>query len=254
MNITFNGKLAMVTGAASGIGLACAEMLATSGAKVALVDVNAENLAKATKIVQGKGTAKGYHLNVADVTATSSTVTRIRKELGEIDVLVCSAGIGPPRQAEDIPEKEWETIFEINTKGLFFCNQAVAVQSMIPRQTGSIVNISSITGLIGMPLPFMSAHYHASKAAVIGLTRQEAVEWGRFNIRVNAIAPGFVITPLTQDMLKDKKITATALSYVPLGHFANAEDIAAGVCFLASDAARVITGITLPMDGGYTAR
>ena len=254
MNITFDGKVAIVTGAASGIGLACAELLASSGAKVALVDVHPENLEKATKSVESKGTARGYQLNVADTPAIASTFSRIRKDLGEVDILVCSAGIGPPRAAEDIHEAEWDTTFDVNSKGLFFCNQAVAIQSMIPRKTGSIVNIASITGLIAMPPPFMSAQYHASKASVIGITRQEAVEWARYNIRVNAIAPGFVKTPLTVPLIGDPKLSALALESIPLGRFVTVEDTAAAICFLASDNAGMITGVTLPVDGGFTAR
>ena len=254
MNITFDGKVAIVTGAASGIGLACAELLAASGAKVALVDVHSKNLAKATKSVQDKGVARGYQLNVADIPAIGPTVSRIRQDLGEVEILVCSAGTGPPRLAEDVPETEWNITLETNTKGLFFCNQAVAVQSMIPRKTGAIVNIASITGLVGLPIPFMSVPYHASKAGVIGLTREEAIEWARYNIRVNVIAPGFVVTPLTKDMLKDPKPKAQALNLIPLRRFATVDDIAAAVCFLASDAAKMITGVTLPIDGGWTAQ
>ncbi len=254
MNITFDGKVAMVTGAASGIGLACAELLAASGAKVALADMHAENLAKATKGIESKGVARGYQLDVADVPAVSDTVTQIRKDLGEVDVLVCCAGVGFGRAAADIPEAEWNITFDINTKGLFFCNQAVAIQSMIPRKTGSIVNIASIVGLIGQPPPFMCAHYHGSKAAVIGITRQEAVEWASFNIRVNAIAPGMVKTPFIAAVTDDPELSAVALGLTPLGQFITVDDVATAVCFLASDAASMITGVTLPVDGGWTAR
>jgi NAD(P)-dependent dehydrogenase (short-subunit alcohol dehydrogenase family) len=254
LNITFDGKVAMVTGAASGIGLACAELLAASGAKVALVDVHAENLAKATKNVESKGTARGYRLDVADIPGIATTVTQIRKDLGEVDVLVCSAGVGFGCAAADIAEAEWNATFDINTKGLFFCNQAAATQSMIPRKAGSIVNIASIVGLIGQPPPFMCAHYHGSKAAVIGITRQEAVEWASYNIRVNAIAPAFVKTPFIASLIDDPELSAVALGLTPLGHFVTVDDVAAAVCFLASDAANMITGITLPVDGGWTAR
>jgi len=255
LNITFEGKVALVTGAASGIGLACAESLAASGAKVALADVNAENLEKATNNVRSKGVARGYQLNVTDVPAISSTVSQIRKELGEIDILVCAAGVGPPPPGESILEPDWDPILDINTKGLFFCNQEVAVQSMIPRKTGSIVNIASITGMIGIPAPFiMAAHYHASKGGVIALTRQAAVEWAPYDIRVNAVAPCFVVTPMTQELIKDKEASALLLEWTPLGRFSTAEDIAAAACFLASDFAKMITGVTLPVDGGWTAR
>jgi NAD(P)-dependent dehydrogenase (short-subunit alcohol dehydrogenase family) len=254
VNITLNGKVAIVTGAASGIGLACAELLAASGAKVALADIQADNLAKATKIVQGKGTASGYLLDVADVKAISVTVNKVRKELGEVDILVCCAGLGPP-PGEVVAEPDWDRILDVNTRGLFFCNQEVAIQSMIPRKTGSIVNIASITGMIGIPAPFIgAAHYHASKGGVIALTRQVAMEWAPHNIRVNGVAPGFVVTPMTQGLWEDKTASALAKEWTPLGHYCGVEDIAAAVCFLASDAAKMITGVTLPVDGGWTAR
>jgi len=254
MNISFDGKVAIVTGAARGIGLACAELLAASGAKVALVDINSENLAEATKKVQDKGVARGYQLDVTNIPAIAPTVSRIRQELGEVDILVCSAGIVAPRPAEDIPEAEWDAILDTNIKGLFFCNQAVAIQSMIPRKTGAVVNIASMFGLVAAPPPLMTAHYCVSKAGVISLTRQGAIEWAQYNIRVNAVAPTFTLTPLSKEHLEDPEFKPAALNRIPLHRFATVDDIAAAVCFLASDAAKMITGVTLPVDGGWTAQ
>ncbi len=253
MNITFNGKVAMVTGAASGIGLACAEMLAGSGAKTALVDMNEKALSDAVAVVEKKGIAKGYLLDVTNVPQIDAVVERIRKEMGEIDVLVCSAGIGPSRRAEDITESEWDSVFAVNDKGLFFCNRAVAVQSMIPRKTGAIVNLASIAALVGGPPPTCSAHYHASKGGVVSLTRAEAVEWASHNVRVNAIAPTVVETPLVKQFLDVPEVKEMALSLIPLRRVAQPEDIAAAACFLASDCANMITGVVLPVDGGHTA-
>lgn len=254
MNITFDGQVAVVTGAASGIGLTCAELLAESGAKVALLDVNATSLEKATDRVQSKGVARGFPLDLKNVPAISSAVREVRQKLGEIDILVSCAGVAWAQTADTIAEADWDTILDVNAKGLFFCSQAIAVQSMIPRKQGSIVHISSMTGLVGLPVPLMNAHYHASKAAVIGLTKQCAVEWAAHNIRVNAVAPCFVATPLVKSMLEDPVVGPVVMQNIPLGRVAMPEDIAAAVCFLASDAARMITGITLPVDGGWTAR
>lgn len=253
MNIIFDNKVAIITGAASGIGLACAETLAESGAKVALVDFNSKNLSEATLKVQEKGIAKGYQLDVTDSSEITTTVSRIRQDLGEVEILVCCAGIGPPRKAEDIDEQEWDAVLSTNTKGLFFCNQAVAHQSMMPRKAGSIVNIASVTGLVGFPPPMMSAHYHTSKAGVVGLTRAVAVEWAPYNIRVNAIAPCFVSTPLVKGLFENQDFKNLVLDLNPLRRVATVEDIAAAVCFLASDFAKMITGVTLPVDGGLTA-
>ena len=254
LNITFDNKVAIITGAASGIGLACAELLAEGGSKVALVDFHAEHLAEATKNVQDKGIAQGYHLDVTDTSAIASAVNRIRQELGEVDILVCSAGIVMAKAAEDITEGEWDVILSINTKGLFFCNQAVAIQSMIPRKSGAIVNIASVFGLGGAPSPFMTAHYCASKGGVIQITRQEAVEWARYNIRVNAVAPTFVLTNMTKYLAKDPEAKAAALDLIPLHRFGEAHDIATAICFLVSDAAKMVTGVILPVDGGQTTR
>ena len=205
------------------------------------------------ELIKKKGVAGGYVLDVTDIAAIEPMVERIRKELGEIDVLVCSAGIGPVAKAEDITESEWDRIFAVNDKGLFFCNRAVAVQSMIPRKTGAIVNLASITALIGSPPPGCSAHYHASKGGVASLTRAEAIEWASHNVRVNAVAPCAVETPLIKPFLNIPELREMVLGFIPLRRTALPEDIAAAVCFLASDYAKMITGVVLPVDGGQTA-
>ncbi len=259
MNITFDGKVAIVTGAASGIGLACAELLATSGARVALVDflkpLYTEHLTEVTESVQKKGFAKGYPLDVTDIPAINPTITSIRQEMGEVDILICSAGINRPSTSEDITEADWDAILSTNIKGLFFCNQAVAIQSMIPRKIGAIVNVASTAGLAGMEMSVCPAHYSASKGAVVQLTRKEAVEWAPYNIRVNAVAPTFTLTaPVARDLKKHPEIEAAVLDSTPLHCMATVDDIAAAICFLASDAAKMITGVTLPVDGGWTAQ
>ncbi len=246
-----DNKVAIVTGAASGIGLACAELLTASGAKVALVDCQPARLVEATKNVQEKGIAKGYQLDVTDIPAITPTVSRIRQDLGEVDILVCSAGINIPKLAEEVGEAEWDPTLSINTKGLFFCNQAVAIQSMIPRKTGAIVNITSIFGLVGGP---KRAAYCASKGGVVQLTRAEAIDWAPYNIRVNAVAPTFILTNLTRGYLNDPEFKAYVLDNTPLHRLATVDDVAAATCFLASDEAKMITGVVLPVDGGWTAR
>ncbi|MBN1862746.1 MAG: SDR family oxidoreductase [Dehalococcoidales bacterium] len=251
MDFRLDNKVAMVTGAASGIGLACAEMLAEGGAKVALVDYNPETLAKATRKVAAKGTAKGYQLDVTDIPRIATTVSRIREEMGEIDILVCSAGVNIRQPAHEVTEEAWDTINNVNIKGLFFCNQAVAVQSMIPRKSGAIVNIASNMGLVGGP---KRTAYCASKGAVVQLTRAEAVDWAPYNIRINAVAPTWVLTELTRELLKDQAFSDFIIERTPLQRLASVEEVAAAVCFLASDQAGIITGVILPVDGGWTAQ
>jgi NAD(P)-dependent dehydrogenase (short-subunit alcohol dehydrogenase family) len=252
LEITLNNKVAIVTGAAGNIGEACARILASSGAKVALVDYNWKNLVEITRNLCKSGmTAKGYELDVTNVPAISKVVTKIRQDLGEVDILVCVAGTNIRAQAQDVKEADWDMVNATNTKALFFCNQTVAVQSMIPRRLGSIVNIASVYGLVGGP---NVAAYCASKGGVVQITRAEAIDWAPFNIRVNAVAPTYVITNLTKDYLDIPEVRDYILDNIPLRRFATVDDVATTVCFLASDTASMITGTIIPVDGGWTAR
>ena len=251
MDIRLDKKVAIVTGAASGIGLACAEELAASGAKVALVDKNSETLPGATKKVQAKGVAKGYLQDVTVIPALTPLLNRIRQELGEVDILVCSAGVNIPQPAHEVTEESWHAINDVNAKGLFFCNQVVAVQSMIPRKKGSIINIASQMGLVG---GIKRAAYCASKGAVVQLTKACAVDWAPYDIRINAVAPTFVATPLSKVMLEDPEFNKYVMDNILYHRLATLDDIAAAVCFLASDKADMITGTILPVDGGWTAK
>ena len=251
MNIRLDNKVAVVTGATSGIGRACAELLAASGARVALVGRDIHRLTEATESIQKEGVAKGYQLDVTNIPAIAPTVSRIRQDLGEVDILVCSAGINIPKLAHEVTEAEWDAIFNVNTKGLFFCNQAVAVQSMIPRQSGVIMNIASQMGLVG---GVKRTVYCASKGGVIQLTRAEAVDWAPYNIRINAVAPTFVLTPLVQNLLNDPELKDYILDNILFHRMATVNDVATAVCFLVSDEANMITGTVLPIDGGWTAK
>lgn len=251
MNIDLTGKVAVVTGGTRGIGLACAEQLAASGATVAVIGSKPETVEKGTEIVSKKGKAHGYVLDLFNVSAINPTIEKIREDLGEIDILVCSAGIdiGKPTLAVDVTEKQWDELHSVNSKGLFFTNQAVAVQSMIPRRNGSIINIGSSVGLVGAPncMP-----YNTSKAAVSQITRSEAVEWGEHNVRVNCVAPTWVETDLSKPLLSLPGFIDHELTKIPIKRIAKLEEIAAAVCFLASDLATMITGIQFPVDGGWT--
>ena len=252
MNISFKNKTALVTGGTRGIGLRCAEKLAESGAKVAVIGRDKTNLDKAVESIGKYGIARGYQADVSQLPLIDSTVQQIIKDLGAIDILVCSAGmnLGKPRQSETITEAEWDKVYDTNVKGLFFFNKAVAVYSMIPRKSGAIVNISSQSSIIA---PWVASTYASSKAAVNHLTKAEAKEWAAHNIRVNAVAPTWTLTELSKPVLESSATFATAeLAKIPMKRFATVDDVANAVCFLASDEASYITGVILPVDGGYS--
>jgi NAD(P)-dependent dehydrogenase (short-subunit alcohol dehydrogenase family) len=251
LDIRLDDKVAVVTGAASGIGLACAGLLAESGARVALADIRDDALAKATKKVSERGVARGYRLDVTDIPQIAPAIARIRGEMGEMDILVCCAGINVPALAHEVAEADWDAVNAVNAKGLFFCNQAVAVQSMIPRQSGAIVNIASIAGLVGYER-FVA--YSASKGAVVQLTRTEALDWAPYSIRINVVAPTSVLTNLTRNHLSKPGVKERVLDKTPFHRLATVDEIAKAVCFLVSDAASMITGAVLPVDGGWTAQ
>jgi NAD(P)-dependent dehydrogenase (short-subunit alcohol dehydrogenase family) len=248
MNTRFDGKVAVVTGGTSGTGYACAEMLLDLGAKVAVIGSNAERMAGAVEKLQAKGTVKGFQLNLGQTADIPAAVTKIREELGEIDVLVQAAGVMQATPATELTEENWDLLLNVNAKAIFYMMKAVVEQSMIPRKSGSIVNFSSVAGVMGMAEPLCSAHYSASKGAVVQLTRQAAVEWAKFNIRTNAVAPGGIMTgPLLQ---MPPEMLAGASAAIPLKRFSQPSEIASGVCFLASDAASMVTGQVLVIDGG----
>jgi NAD(P)-dependent dehydrogenase (short-subunit alcohol dehydrogenase family) len=254
MEINLASKIAIVTGAAMGIGLRCAQVIAESGARVAIVDVQKEDvIAKAIASLKGTG-HKGYHANAANVSDINTTVERIRKEMGEIDILVNNAGVdlGYPRKAEEVTEAEWDKLHTVNSRGLFFFSQAVARQSMIPRKSGSIVNMASAVGMVGAPL---CIPYNTSKAVVVQVTRSTAVEWGAYNVRVNAVAPTWVEnTQISSPLMGISGFKEHELGKIPLNRFATFDDVANAVCFLASDACPITTGSILAVDGGWTAQ
>jgi NAD(P)-dependent dehydrogenase (short-subunit alcohol dehydrogenase family) len=253
MEIRFDGMTAIVTGAARGQGYVCAEMLVESGAKVAMVDILGDVLTESAKVLSAKGVVKAYTMDITKISEVGATVSKVRQDLGEIDILVQAAGLGPPAPAESITEADWDKVNNINSKGLFFMMQAVTSQSMIPMNRGSIVNFASIAGIKGMRPPLCSAHYSASKGAVVQLTRQGAMEWASHNVRVNAVAPGGVKTEMTMAMVGSPEKMAQVTALVPLKRLSEPHEIASCVLFLASNAASMITGQILSIDGGTSA-
>ncbi len=239
------GKVSIVTGGAQGIGKAIARTLAEHGSAVAVVDVNAEQAAQTAEEIRGLGVAAlAQRVDVVDHAATATAVKEVIEKLGRVDILVNNAGITRDGLLLRMKPEDFDLVISINLKGTFNYTCAV-LPAMLKQRAGRIVNVASVMGLVGNP---GQANYSASKAGVIGLTRTTAKEVASRGITVNAVAPGFIETAMTQKLPEAAR--AEILKRVPLGVVGQPEDVANGVLFLASDAARYITGHVLVIDGG----
>ena len=238
-------KIALVTGAARGIGQAIALQLAADGADLALCDVKAEWLEDTIAKVKALGRrAEGYSMDVANGAAVGEAVAKILADFGRIDVLVNNAGITRDSLLMRMTEEDWDAVLDINLKGAFLVTKAV-VKPMMKQRSGAIVNIASVVGIMGNP---GQANYTASKAGLIALTKTTAKELGSRNIRVNAVAPGFIRTAMTDKL--SEPVKEAMLKMVPLGRLGEPEDVAKAVAFLASAAAAYVNGQTLAVCGG----
>jgi len=245
-----SGKAAVVTGAGRGIGRYMALALARYGADVVLCSRTLSELEQ----VRGEVEALGRKALVAPTDvgriAEIERMTEMAVErFGRIDILVNNAGINIPQWAEEATEEAWDRIMNVNVKGVFFCAQAVG-KVMIRQKKGKIINISSQSGTIGL---IKRSAYCSSKGAVNQLTRVLALEWGKHNICVNALAPTFVETPMTRPMLEEKSFRDYVMGNIVLGRLCKPEDLTGGLIFLASAASDMVTGHILHIDGGWTA-
>lgn len=248
-----DGRLALITGGAGGIGLATAKMLADAGSGVALVDLDAEALRTAEAALAEAGhRVFAEAVDITDEKALERAVKSIAEAAGAVDILVNNAGIGARRPTEALDTATWERVVAVNLTGSFVCTRIVA-QAMLARGRGAVVNVASIMGLVGNSL-YANAAYHATKGGLVNLTRALAVEWAPRGIRVNAVAPTFVETGLTRKLLADRELATAILNRTPLARLASPSDVAAAILFLASDAAAMITGQVLAVDGGWLAQ
>lgn len=236
------GKVALITGAAQGIGLAIARTLAGCGASVVLADVDADKAQEAAKSVTGR--ALGLAMNVARGDEVAAGIARVMTECGRLDVLVNNAGITRDGLLIRMKEEDWDRVIEVNLKGTFHCTKA-ALGVMIKQRSGRIISIASIVGVMGNS---GQANYAASKAAILGFTKSVAREYANRGVTANAVAPGFIKTAMTGQLSED--VQARMREQIPLGRLGTPEDVAEAVAFLASDAAAYVTGQVIHVNGG----
>jgi NAD(P)-dependent dehydrogenase (short-subunit alcohol dehydrogenase family) len=245
------GNVALITGAARGIGRACALALAEAGADIVLGlrDIHFDDgLVNEIKALGRK--VLSLQMDVSKISEIKAAYEILEKEIGKLDVLVNNAGIGPPNAIEDVTEEDFNYTVEVNLKGTFFVSQ-FAGKLMKRQKYGRIVNLSSQAGFIALPTESV---YCMTKAGIAHLTKCFAVEWGKYNITVNAVAPTFIKTPGTEKWLLDEEFKNEILSKIVLGRVGIPKDVASAVLFLSSPASSLITGTTLMIDGGWTAQ
>ncbi len=247
-----DGDTAIVTGGANGIGLALSRALAQVGAHVAIVDLDEEGARSAADtIMREGGRAEGRRLDVTDETEIDRVFAEISEARGRLDVLVNNAGVALRRPSTDLSLRDWNTVVAVNMTGVFLCARAAARHMM--GRGGRIVNMASIMGLSGGGL-YPNISYQTTKGAVVNMTRALSVEWAGAGIRVNAVAPTWVRTRLVEGLLADPELVARMTAMMPLGRIAEPEDIVGAVLFLSSRASAMVTGHTLPVDGGFLAQ
>lgn len=244
--MTVKDRVAIVTGGARGIGQAVAELFAKNGAKVIIWDLLDDGEQVAKDITAKGQVAEFMKISITDRDAVFNAVDDIVARYGTVDILINNAGITKDKTLLKMSDDEWDAVIDVNLKGIFYCTKAVA-PVMKEKGYGRIVSASSTTGLRGN---YGQTNYAATKAGVIGMTKTWALELGRYGITANSIAPGYTKTPMTEAI--PDNIKQMALMTIPVGFLAEPEDLAIGYLFLASEEARFVSGVCLPIDGGYS--
>lgn len=249
-----DGQVAIITGGASGIGLAAADLFASVGAHVMVMDINEDEARRAADEIRANGgCASGFALNIADEAAVERVFEEVLKQESRIDTLICNAGTGSNAPATKMSLEQWNRAISVNLTGTFLCARAAASRMIAKKHGGSIVITTSVMGLSGGGFG-SNVNYQASKGGLVNLARGLAVEWGDYEIRVNTVAPGWVRTPFIGSWDSNPERMAKLADWLPLKRLAEPEEIASAILFLASPAASMITGHTLPVDGGFLAK
>lgn len=247
------GNVAIVTGASTGLGVQMAFALARQGATVVclarrqnLIDEVAAAITKETGVE-----ALGLRCDITDTNNVENVVDTVLAKFGRIDILVNNAGTGAVAPAEDITDEQFQNEFDIDLFGSFKMARAIAKKAMIPAKYGRVINISSMYGMVGNKIAPCSP-YHAAKGGLVNLTRALAAEWGKYGITVNCICPGYFYTPLTEETLNSDFFQANAKAFIPVERYGKEGELDTATVFLAAPGSTYVTGVILPVDGGYT--
>jgi NAD(P)-dependent dehydrogenase (short-subunit alcohol dehydrogenase family) len=246
-----SGKVAVLTGAAQGLGKAMAEALADAGADIVIADFNDKLAQKVADVIAAKGVrTAAFMMDVTNSAHVRNILQQVVEKFGSLDIMVNNAGISRHIPAENMTDDEWKKVMDINLNGVFYgCREAANI--MIQRGGGKIINIASMSGII-VNYPQPQSSYNTSKAGVIMLTKSLAAEWAKYNIMINAIAPGYMETAMTSELLKTESAKANWIGATPMKRPGKPEELGGAVVYLASDASSFMTGHTMVIDGGYT--
>ncbi len=247
------GQVAVVTGCSTGLGVQMAKALANQGAKIVAIARRKELIEAVAKEIADtyKVETLAVQCDITDTERVNSAVDEIMAKFGRIDILINNAGTGAVAPAEDITDEQFAGEMNVDLFGTFKFARAAAKKAMIPAKYGRVINIASMYGLVGNKI-CGSAPYHAAKGGVVNLTRALAAEWGKYNITVNSICPGYFYTPLTKETLDSDFFQQNAKTMIPLERYGNEGELDSTAIFLASPASTYVTGVNLPVDGGYT--
>ena len=248
-----SGQVAIVTGCSTGLGVQMAKALASQGANIVVVARRQNLIEQVAKEITDEFWVETLPVvcDITDTQAVEAMVDAALKKFGRIDILSNNAGTGAVAPAEDITDEQFDNEMQIDLFGSFRVARSVAKKAMIPAKYGRIINISSMYGLVGNKVAG-SAPYHAAKGGVVNLTRALAAEWGKYNITVNSICPGYFYTPLTQETLDSDFFQQNAKTMIPEERYGNEGELDTAALFLASKASSYVPGVQLPVDGGYT--